>query len=635
MSYGLRVDGTDSGGTFIVTDTDKNLVNLQVVEVGTATHVLNLDSPLGPTDFLFVRNPSAANGSYETFSKLYNTLNGYQHVSFTHPQFYYCVLNTARTQITFQGGALDAVDFGYQSGPVGIVYRGFDVKFDYFIVRDVGEIIADGLQATDDYGLQVFTSNGDIAFDSRAVITNNTFAINSAAQPGGSSSPSTNTSLFTFGESNSYVNIEWTAFGAQFHSDGIQDTDGGLQGAGVYLRGAGITNSGCYIYDGFLDAEPGVGFYWFPVQYAVYGATLHTGAPAGGGTSGGGTTSGGDGTGGSSNQTATGTLDINSTTFLEGEDIVFTATTTISGNYNIQIQRISGESGSGEFTDPHTTFNGTTKTHTVPTFNDSVKELGWQGEEFTATLRTGNTVGSGTSLDSVSFTLYDNDGYTTLVGATSSKYTIASDDTFAAPIFFYQSQGTTGSIPARIRLGTSSGTIIKTFNLPDGVNQTVQIDTNLPPELSTFTYVLQLYTGSDAEGWRDARTFYIEREQDSGLTGTIPTSSATPSQGSQVIAGGEIDYSQTFTGMTAGEQIQVVNTSGVAQSSIVDVPAGTSPTSITINGIPSGSAGTTVTHRARVRRNLGNWVNKATYTVTRQQLGSDNGNQDDFGGGLD
>ena len=52
MSYGLRVDGTDSGGTFIVTDTDKNLVNLQVVEVGTATHVLNLDSPLGPTDFL-------------------------------------------------------------------------------------------------------------------------------------------------------------------------------------------------------------------------------------------------------------------------------------------------------------------------------------------------------------------------------------------------------------------------------------------------------------------------------------------------------------------------------------------------------------------------------------------------------
>jgi len=630
MSYGLRVDGTDSGGTFIVTDTDKDLVNLQVVEVGTATHVLNLDSPLGPTDFLFVKNPSAANGSYESYTKLYNTLNGYQQVSFTHPQFYYCTLNVARTQITFQGGAIDSVDFGYQSGPVGIVYRGFDVKFDYFIVRDVGEIIADNLQASGDYGLQVFTSNGDIAFDSRAVITNNTFAINSAAQPGGSSSPSTNTSLFTFGESGSYVNIEWTAFGSAFHQDGLQDADGGFQGAGVYVRGAGITNSGCYIYDGFLDAEPGAGFYWFPVQYAVYGATLHTGAPSGGGTSGGGTTSGGDGTGGSSTSTASGTLNINSSTFLEGEDIVFTATTTISGDYNIQIERISGESGStGEFTSPHTTFNGTSKTHTVSTVNDSTKELGWQGESFTATLRTGSTVGSGTDLASVSFSLYDNDGYTELVGATGTKYTIGADDTFAAPTFFYQSQGTTGSIPARIRIGSSSGTIIKTFNLPDGVNETVQIDTNLPPELSTYTYVLQLYTGSSAEGWRDARTFYIEREQDVGLTGTIPTSSATPLQGSQLIGSGEIDYSQTFTGMTAGEQIRVTNSTGtVTQTTVFDVPAG--DTSITISGIPAGSAGTTVTHRAQVRRNAGNWVNKDTYTVTRQQAGGDG-----FGGGLD
>ena len=83
---------------------------------------------------------------------------GISMLSFTHPQFYYCVLNTV-TQITFQKLHLDAVDFGYQTGPVGI--GGFDVKFDYFIVRDVGEIIADGLQATDDYGLQVFTSNGD------------------------------------------------------------------------------------------------------------------------------------------------------------------------------------------------------------------------------------------------------------------------------------------------------------------------------------------------------------------------------------------------------------------------------------------------------------------------------------------
>ena len=57
MSYGMKVEGNDVGGNFIVTDTDLGLVNLQVVDSGTNDHTITLDTALQPTDLLFVKSP--------------------------------------------------------------------------------------------------------------------------------------------------------------------------------------------------------------------------------------------------------------------------------------------------------------------------------------------------------------------------------------------------------------------------------------------------------------------------------------------------------------------------------------------------------------------------------------------------
>ena len=66
MAYGLKVEGTDVGGTFLVTDTNKNLRNLRVVDYGTFDTQITLDSPLQSNDLLFVKNPQEPTAGWES-----------------------------------------------------------------------------------------------------------------------------------------------------------------------------------------------------------------------------------------------------------------------------------------------------------------------------------------------------------------------------------------------------------------------------------------------------------------------------------------------------------------------------------------------------------------------------------------
>ena len=65
---------------------------------------------------------------------------------------------------------------------------GWDVEFDYFIVRRSTDIISEGLGRDDNYGLQVrskFYTDADpiLAYDSRSAITNDTFYIETYLPP--------------------------------------------------------------------------------------------------------------------------------------------------------------------------------------------------------------------------------------------------------------------------------------------------------------------------------------------------------------------------------------------------------------------------------------------------------------------
>ena len=342
--------------------------------------------------------------------------------------------------------------------------------------------------------------------------------------------------------------------------------------------------------------------------------------------------------------TLQGTLSINASSFIEGgSDIVFTANTNSNAAFNIHVSRISGESGTGELNDPHVSFTGTSKTHTVSITNDTVKELGWQGESFIATLRTGGTVGQGTPLSSVNFEVFDNDGYTTLVamsGLSGSNYTITYNHSGSfSPVFKYSGQSD-NDIPARIRyMDGNTNPIIKTFNMPNGSNHSEAIlASDLPSgEGTSRNYKLELYTGNSTFGWRQGRTFTISRAVNPGLTGT--TSTSNPNSGGDITVS-SAEHTKSISGLVVGEQVQIVNYYGsTSYTNVIDIQStGSSPGDIITMDIFVDdvlSAGNSRTYYVRTRRNLGSWTThtdaQAAYTVTRSGGGGFDPDDGDFG----
>ena len=225
-----------------------------------------------------------------------------------------------------------------------------------------------------------------------------------------------------------------------------------------------------------------------------------------------------------------GSLSPATASFTEGTGTVaFTATISNqqSSTFNWQITRNSGTVGSGEFsTATSGTFTSTSYNISVGITNDSTSEINYQGETFTITLRSGGTVGSGTFLDSSTFTIYDDD---TVVSA--SNVTISNNATYH-DVTFTNTMVAAASISGRIK--NASNTVIKTFTAVNGSNSVTSIP-DAPAAGGTATYYIELYNGT---AWLSGSSYTVTR---------LGTPSYSLSNVTSITEGGSATYTFTKT----------------------------------------------------------------------------------------
>jgi len=225
-----------------------------------------------------------------------------------------------------------------------------------------------------------------------------------------------------------------------------------------------------------------------------------------------------------------GSLSPATASFTEGSGTVaFTATISNqqSSTFNWQITRNSGTVGSGEFsTATSGTFTSTSYNISVGITNDSTSEINYQGETFTITLRSGGTVGSGTFLDSSTFTVYDDD---TVVSA--SNVTIPNNATIH-DVTFTNTMVAAASISGRIK--NASNTVIKTFTAVNGSNTVTSI-ADVPSAGGTATYYIELYNGV---AWLSGSSYTVTR---------LGTPSYSLSNIVSIVEGGSGTYTFTKT----------------------------------------------------------------------------------------
>ena len=185
MAYGIEVVGEDSNGSYLVTDSSKDLINYTVVAAGSATSV-NLTSTQGLKPLVFIKPPSGAT--------LTNTLYGCQFATGNIRTFKKATLTYTSQNNSVTIGALS------------------DATMDYFVVKDMTGITYSG---SNTYGIQILTSNGDIAVDSRRFLSNDTFTISNIK---GARTVSGNNGQIYYDTTRRYVNSEFTQMFANSYS---------------------------------------------------------------------------------------------------------------------------------------------------------------------------------------------------------------------------------------------------------------------------------------------------------------------------------------------------------------------------------------------------------------------------------
>lgn len=259
MSYGFRITGND-GAPFTVLDTELDTLNLVVTEKGRAM-AINLSYPLGPYDFLFVKNPSAeGNANFESQTQYPAPATS---VYFAGPQYYFMRTNPLNGEITFKGGAYDyyADPYNPRGLPRLALATGWEVEFDYFVVRRSTDVVSQGIGRDDNYGLQVrskFYTDADpiLAYDSRSAITNDSFYIVSYLPPATQIYTPGNFqsqySTLNHGDSDAYVNINWT-------DRPLDDSGFGSEVGHVFA--IGMTSTSAWAVTGILELEDGGRFF--------------------------------------------------------------------------------------------------------------------------------------------------------------------------------------------------------------------------------------------------------------------------------------------------------------------------------------------------------------------------------------
>jgi hypothetical protein len=371
MSYGFKIIGSDAGGTFTVSDTELDILNLIVTDAGRA-HSFTLPGGLLESDMIFVKNPSAPGGGDWSSVDIEVPSDYLMTVTFDTP--YLHKMNVSGETVTFTGTGIEAYtpqQDGQFEGWKLAVYNDWQTEFDYFVVRKASTIMADPSRydTSMNYGLRVVASNGEVSFDSRALGTNYNFDIVSYLPPLLSNNVGTESSSYVMTkDADEYVNIEWSATDSSgsgmFNSNWATSNFFGLR------IGSTIASA----YDAIVaDQNDNQRLQSYPTG-SLIGATLRLGGS--GATvppdDGGDVDTDSDGIG---NPNATGSLSYQSgSAITEGSSITFNANTSEEGAYHVRVFQTSG-SGNDLGSD-RVSFFGDTKsatfTTTSPTSSRSV-----------------------------------------------------------------------------------------------------------------------------------------------------------------------------------------------------------------------------------------------------------------------
>jgi len=198
MAYGIKVTGSDTGGEYLVTDSDQNLINYGITQSGRASS-FTLNRSLASDTFIFVRNPD----NFATDP----VVGGFA------PDYHYLSV-TGGTTVRFYGGKIVPDQFGDFDTIDGLV------AMDYAVLEKANTNIT----ASGNYGIQILTSTGALAFDSRRLATNNSITIDSVLAASYSSSNAFGSPPEISKTSSQYVNLEWTGRGGG-DLFGISDLD--------------------------------------------------------------------------------------------------------------------------------------------------------------------------------------------------------------------------------------------------------------------------------------------------------------------------------------------------------------------------------------------------------------------------
>lgn len=331
MTYGLQINGSDSGGDFIVADSDLNMVNYRVIMSGRA-HTFQLPNGLKDGDFIFVKDPGGNNlgegpDQYTPIEFTYFFGQSTRTDEIAEPYVFRSVISDSGV-VKFYGDGFEriTVDPYAQGGGDRFFYETFDVKFDYFVVRSVSDIESDNLFTDDTYGLRILTSTGETAFDSRSLITNEVFSIETVLEPS-SNYTGRGVSSISY-SSEAYVNIEWS---------GRQSGGGDLYGLTFGYGGSDYIDASEEEYQ-----DESTTLWYYQNWDAIFAARLESGGLVGGGN------------------TSSGTLSIvGSTNTTEPASISFDATTNTSGGYHVSLFQLTGNAN--DYTYNGVGFTGTSK----------------------------------------------------------------------------------------------------------------------------------------------------------------------------------------------------------------------------------------------------------------------------------
>ena len=140
MGYGIKILGTDGGGNFVVKDTDQNTINYQVISSGSAQSLASSNFPGDARLFINGNVGSSNTNKFITIDR--NSGNTFKTVGFS----------------------------GTLGGNIqNITYTTCTVN--YLVLQKMSAISNSG----GNYGIQILTSSGLVAFDSRRVLTNTSF----------------------------------------------------------------------------------------------------------------------------------------------------------------------------------------------------------------------------------------------------------------------------------------------------------------------------------------------------------------------------------------------------------------------------------------------------------------------------